>query len=273
MNRYEFMAVSFEGEIDVARVGELLGMERKPRWEEPVVLDPLTVGIADPDPFRQGRVSLYSFGSAVFFNCPPETVSTFFRSPAPVVSLLGPPRPPLSLERYTLAVDEGKGISVTNDLVTIGTPSPLAVDIVSFAIAKSVALERIEQRLDQLLDQMEEVITRLRQGRFSLSDRQLAHLAGTILDFRYRSISHLMILDPPEITWEEEDADRIYRSVAANFELPQRFGLIRQKTDTLLDITDVFTTLAHARRSARLEWIIIVLIALEIILFLIDLVR
>ncbi|GAB4293257.1 MAG: RMD1 family protein [Desulfuromonadia bacterium] len=273
MGRYEFTAVALEAEIDVARAGELIGMERKPRWEEPVILDPLTVTAADPDPFRQGRVSIYSFGSAVFFNCPPETVTTFFRSPSPLVSLLAPPRTPLSPERYTLAVDEGKGISVTNDLVTIGAPTPLAVDIVSFALAKSVALERIEQRLDQLLDQMEEVITRLRQGRFSLPDRELANLAGTILDFRYRSLSHLMILDPPEITWEEEDADRLYRSVAGNFELPQRFGLIRQKTDTLLDITDVFTTLAHARRSARLEWIIIILIALEIILFLVELFR
>jgi uncharacterized Rmd1/YagE family protein len=34
----------------------------------------------------------------------------------------------------------------------------------------------------------------------------------------------------------------------------------------LLDVTDVFANLSHARRSARLEWIIIILIAFEIIM-------
>jgi len=273
MERYEFTAFAFDGEIDVGRLANLLALGRRPGWEEPVVLDPLTATPADPDPFRKGRVYLYSFGSAVFFNCTSEAISRFFRSPSPVVSLLGNPRAPVSRERYALGVEGGKKQSVTNDLVTIGREDPLAVDIVAFAIAKSVGLERIEQRLDDLFDRMEEVITSLREGRLTLTDRELAHRAGSILDFRYRSISHLMILDPPEITWEQEDADRLYRSLATLFELPQRFGLIRQKTDTLLDITDVFTTLAHARRSARLEWIIILLIALEIVLFIVELVR
>jgi uncharacterized Rmd1/YagE family protein len=39
------------------------------------------------------------------------------------------------------------------------------------------------------------------------------------------------------------------------------------KSETLLDMTDVFTSLSHARRSARLEWIIIILIAIEIVLY------
>jgi uncharacterized Rmd1/YagE family protein len=41
----------------------------------------------------------------------------------------------------------------------------------------------------------------------------------------------------------------------------------------LLDINEVFTGLSHARRSARLEWIIIILIAIEIALFLLEMVR
>lgn len=38
-------------------------------------------------------------------------------------------------------------------------------------------------------------------------------------------------------------------------------------------MTSVFTSLSHARRSARLEWIIIVLIAIEIALYILELLR
>jgi uncharacterized Rmd1/YagE family protein len=38
-------------------------------------------------------------------------------------------------------------------------------------------------------------------------------------------------------------------------------------------MTDVFSSLSHARRSARLEWIIIVLIAIEIVIYLMQLYR
>jgi uncharacterized Rmd1/YagE family protein len=60
--------------------------------------------------------------------------------------------------------------------------------------------------------------------------------------------------------------------MANQFELPQRYQEIKHKAETLLDITQVFSSLSHARRSARLEWIIIILIAIEIIIYLIEII-
>ena len=76
-----------------------------------------------------------------------------------------------------------------------------------------------------------------------------------------------MVLDKPDITWDDSEADRLYLTMARLFELNQRYQEIKHKSETLLDMTDVFTSLSHARRSARLEWIIIILIAIEIILY------
>ena len=54
--------------------------------------------------------------------------------------------------------------------------------------------------------------------------------------------------------------------MAGLFERNQRCLEIKHKSETLLDMTDVFSSLSHARRSARLEWIIIILIAIVIYL-------
>ena len=69
------------------------------------------------------------------------------------------------------------------------------------------------------------------------------------------------------------EADRLYLTMASQFELNQRYQEIKHKSETLLDMTDVFTGLSHARRSARLEWIIIILIAIEIVIYLMQLSR
>jgi uncharacterized Rmd1/YagE family protein len=119
-----------------------------------------------------------------------------------------------------------------------------------------------------VLDEMEDVIQLLEQGKLAIPDRKLARLASSILNFKYKSIAHIMVLDKPDITWDNEDLDRLYGRMANLFELSQRYHEIRTKSETLMDITEVFTGLSHARRSARLEWIIIILIAVEIVLYL-----
>jgi uncharacterized Rmd1/YagE family protein len=82
-----------------------------------------------------------------------------------------------------------------------------------------------------------------------------------------------MVLDKPDITWDNPEVDRLYLTMASMFELNQRYQEIKHKSETLLDMTDVFANLSHARRSARLEWIIIILIAIEIVIYLMQLYR
>ena len=135
-----------------------------------------------------------------------------------------------------------------------------------FVIAKSVALERIEERIDVVFDEVEGLIANLGKGNLELPDRDMARLASSILSFKFTSIAHIMVLDKPDSTWDNPEADRLYLTMASLFELNQRYQEIKHKSETLLDMTDVFTGLSHARRAARLEWIIIILIAIEIVI-------
>jgi uncharacterized Rmd1/YagE family protein len=77
-----------------------------------------------------------------------------------------------------------------------------------------------------------------------------------------------MVLAKPDITWENQEADSLYLTMANLLELSQRYEEIRHKSETLMDITQVFTSLSHASRASRLEVIIIILIFVEIFLYL-----
>jgi len=61
-----------------------------------------------------------------------------------------------------------------------------------------------------------------------------------------------MVLDKPDITWDDPEADRLYLTMARLFELNQRYQEIKHKSETLLDMTDVFSNFPMP--AAPLAW-------------------
>jgi len=169
-------------------------------------------------------------------------------------------------EEYRLEIDPQRPASINNDAALLPAFSQVSQDIIGLVLAQSVALERIEERTDAVLDEVEGLIAQLKKGKLELPDRDLARLASTVLGFKYASVAQIMVLDKPDITWDNAEAERFYLTMAGLFELRPRYLEIKHKSETLLDVNGVFTNLSHARRSARLEWIIILLIAFEIVM-------
>jgi len=267
---FTFTAFALGGELDLNRLAASLEIARRYRWEEPMRLDPLT--LAPCGGTEREQVYLYHFGGLVFLNCGNETITTFLNRLRSIAGIVKGEQQLKFREEYELRIATEEP-AITNDYAVMDHFDQAYIDIVCFVIAKSVALERIEGQVDTVLDDMEGVIGNLGRGNLNIPDQRLARLASSILNFKYLSIAHIMVLDKPEITWDNPETDRLYLTMAAHFELDQRYQEIKHKSETLLDITEVFSGLSHARRSARLEWIIIILIAIEIGLFLVEMVR
>ena len=268
MAEHKFTAFAVAGELDLSRVGSHLGIIRKYRWEEPLLLNPVTFKPIAGDRSEQQQVYLYYFGGVVFLNCTDDIIRDFSREMAKISDTFkGFPNIKYQ-EHYSLRIESGGTLTITNDCAVMPRSDHSFIDIIAFVIAKSVALERIEEQVDKVLDEMEGLIALLDQGKLSIPDKRLAKLASKILNFKYRSIAYIMVLDKPEITWDNPEANRLYLTMANLFELSHRYQDIRHKSETLMDITEVFTGLSHARRASRLEWIIIILIFIEIVIYL-----
>jgi len=271
MNLYTFKAWAFVGEVDLNRLAAKLGISRKYHWEEPMKLNPVTFSLASGNEAEQ--VYLYYFGGVVFLNCSGDIIARFLDGiPRFAESLKGQILLPFQ-DEYRLEIDPGREPAITDDFAVMPNYNLAFLDIICFVIAKSVALERIEEQIDVVFDEVEGLIAHLGKGRLDLTDRDMARLASSILSFKFTSIAHIMVLDKPAITWDNPEADSLYLTMARLFELNQRYHEIKHKSETLLDMTDVFNSLSHARRSARLEWIIIILIAIEIVIYLMQLYR
>jgi len=273
MNEHRFSAFTLVGELDLNKLAGSLGFMRKYRWEEPMLLNPLNFKPLSPDREEQQQVYLYYFGGVVFLNCDDGIIRNFALEMCKIAEAFrGFPNLKYQ-DQYSLRINEGGGQAITNDYAVMPSYDRAFVDIVAFVIAKSVALECIEEQVDQVLDEMEGFIALLGVGKLGITDKRLAKLASKILNFKYRSIAFIMILDKPEITWDNQEADRLYQTMDNLFELNLRYNQIKHKSETLMDITEVFSNLSHDRRNSQLELIIIVLIVVEILIYVFEIMK
>ncbi|MDI3481967.1 MAG: required for meiotic nuclear division protein 1 [Tepidanaerobacteraceae bacterium] len=264
MAEIHFKAVSLCNELNLNHLGRHFGFSRKFQWDEPLYLSSKQLdGIVR---FPQDKsLYIFSFGSIVFLNFAHHEMADFINYLKKIEKdILN-----TSLDYfddYNLEVDPQKEFSINYDRMTLAELKDFHADIISTVLAKSTALDKIEDGINKLLDDIEDIIYFLEQGHLNISDERLARISGKILSFKYNTISYVMLLDKPNITWINEESQNLYNELEKLFELRDRYEKIRHKTETLLDITDVFTGLAHAKRGTRLEWMVIILIFTEILL-------
>ncbi|WP_422443635.1 RMD1 family protein [Thermoanaerobacterium sp. DL9XJH110] len=264
LNSIKFKSVSLCNEINLNHVARHFGFEKKFQWDEPLILSPQQLSGIIKIP--EGKYAyIFSFGTIVFLNFEHHEM-------ADLVDYLKKNEKELVnatfdfFDDYSLEIRPQEEFSVNYNSMVAPELKEFYVEIISVILAKSAALDRIEFGINELLDEIEDIIYFLQKGHLNISDEKLAKVSGKILGFKYNTISYVMLLDRPNITWISEENQNLYTELEDLFELEDRYEKIRHKTETLLDITEVFTGLAHAKRGTRLEWMVIILIFTEILL-------
>lgn len=265
MTTSRFRAVALAPEIPLPLLAEQFGIARRFVWEDPMELAGDALRQALPDA-ESGRVFLFAFGVIVFVDCSEHNIRALLDYLGKHYPGLQSSQPFRWSDHYRLAIEANAPISCDNDGVTIPSASPSATSILATILAKSVALERVESSLETVLDRSEKRIEALEKGKLHGADASLARDAGAVLRLEHESIHYLGLIDKPESTWSDETADALYTMLERQFELRDRYAAVRHRVEVLKDLGSTFANLAHARRSARLEWVIILLIAFEIVL-------
>ncbi len=171
-------------------------------------------------------------------------------------------------EEYTIVIDEeiAKPV-VKNDFVTVSLIDPSILRIVMLNTGQSVALEYYEVLTDELITSSKHYILELEErGRLSISKTNLLKYIGRVLNVKNSIVDNLYILDDPNLVWDNEELNLLNRRLKLNFDINTRFKDLDYRLQIVEDNLTLFTDVLNVRESARLEWIIIILIVLEIII-------
>ena len=176
------------------------------------------------------------------------------------------PHPPL-LDDYLIDVRPGETPSATFDRAIVPELDEAAVEIISLVLAQSVAMDYYEEDVTALFARVAALATRLAaEGKLRQRGRELARFVGNILVTRNQIAMTLSLLDAPAVTWEREALDRLYRAMRTTFEIEDRYRTQSHKLSVIQDNLAIVVDLVQSRRATALEWIVILLILVELLL-------
>ena len=179
--------------------------------------------------------------------------------------------PKIQPEDYAIAVDKEASESVEFDHVKLKTLTLEKFLLLSHVMAQSVAIDFVERRITDTQQALENIHSSLAShGKLvGTNTRSILKTVGMSGKMVYFMVTRLSLLDKPDITWEDKDAEVLFLNLRKMFELDDRFEALRFKLEFIKDSSETLMDIIGARRAQVLEIIIIVLIAIEIIFALI----
>lgn len=204
------------------------------------------------------QVHAFDFGGIVLVGVNPADA-------APVLSLLQEAGDVPQNDDFIL--EDGEPIQVTFTSVRLPNRDPDLLRIVSRVLAQSAALESLEKQVEELLVGVEGVVQDLKQhGRIRRQETELVKFIGEVLHTRQTLVSNLAVLDKPEEAWDDQRAADLHTAMVRNFEIEERFKSLSEKLDLVQDSLEVITDVWRSRHSTFLEWLVIILISVELAL-------
>lgn len=139
------------------------------------------------------------------------------------------------------------------------------------AMAQSIKLAAFENHAIETIKTTNHLPESLaREGKIKLSRSEMAKIRGQLFLTKSDIILNYDLLDTPEFFWEHPEYQSIY-SMAANYlEIRQRTDVLSKKLETIHELLEMLADEQKHLHSSVLEWIIIWLIAVEIIISIFD---
>jgi required for meiotic nuclear division protein 1 len=220
------------------------------------------------------RVYLYDFGTVVFCGVPIEEHKKLFENVISRLSAQGGARHEARNATLADVVEDeafsivwgGSTTQVTFDCVEAPEYSEELLDLVCHVIARSSALDVIESEVKKVIAQSEELSADIRRlNLFFTQRKRVVNFLSKSLEVRHRVINHLALLDEPGIAWQDETLADIYAKLFDNFDLQERFDAVEHLLKLAAEVSSVVLELSHASRSEILDWLIVLLITVEIL--------
>jgi uncharacterized Rmd1/YagE family protein len=213
---------------------------------------------------EKGVVSLFRFGVAVFVGMSPlEEDEVLCRLNGRIVN-------PAKQREEEIAVIE-TGSDKEDQVTPVGAIMVRALTgehalLIADALATSVILAHDERDVAAVFDVIEPLARQLAEkGKTPGGRRALLRHIGNALLVQQRVAGLVAVAEKPDVLWERPDLERFYSRLEDEYELKQRAEFLTRKLTVISDTAKTLGDVIDTERSLRLELIIVVLIAIEIV--------
>jgi uncharacterized Rmd1/YagE family protein len=229
-----------------------------------------TLGIkpsmADPLIFEyksQKFVTITKYGVCVFWDFDRGEINEFINSISNLI-----------IDKFEFSAEEEISVSIGEkddiklDAIIFENLSFERIGLLSLILSRSVALDYYDIEVERASLENEVVMKEfMDKGKTSQSIKSLIKKIGFAMNIRHQTVNQMAFLDKPDLTWDDEDIDKFYKKLAEYYELEDRYKVLDDKLESIFRNVEFISDYITARRTLYAEIIIILLIAVEIVIF------
>jgi uncharacterized Rmd1/YagE family protein len=213
---------------------------------------------------KTGVAVLFRYGVAVLIGLSPQDESGFLAKLTPRIGG--------KLERVE---EEAAIVAVTGEIedqVQAGGPIQLRdmslerLLVIADVLAKSVVLANDEREVAKVFEIIEPFTKELADyGRTRRSRKGMLKLLGNALLVQHRVSGRIAVAEKPDALWDRPDLERLYARLEDEYELKERVDALNRKLAVVAETANTLADIIDTRRSLRLELIVVILIAFEVV--------
>jgi len=205
---------------------------------------------------------VFKYGIVCFLGYSATEMAAFFQ-------MIGPYCKNLFEQRLSDEFDietEAPAINYGYNKIEIPSPDVDEMRLIMLNVSQSVALDYYNQQTNSLLEETNFHTQWLeKKGKINMGGIKLKKYIGRTLNLKNRISANLYIFDSPEETWENENLNVLDIGLKKTFDLQARFRTIQEGLGIVKENMELFKDLLQNRNSVTLEWVIIILILVEVI--------
>ncbi|XP_012038506.1 required for meiotic nuclear division protein 1 homolog isoform X4 [Ovis aries] len=136
----------------------------------------------------------------------------------------------------------------------------------SNALCLSVKLAIWEASLDKFVESIQSIPEALKAGKkVKLSHEEVMQKMGELFALRHRINLSSDFLIAPDFYWDRENLEELYDKTCRFLSIARRVKVMNEKLQHCMELTDLMRNHLTEKRTLRLEWMIVVLITIEVL--------
>lgn len=168
-------------------------------------------------------------------------------------------------DEFQILIDPGREMTFEFAEAVVGKLDHTVIRVAMLNLAQSVALDHYHRIIENLLTELKGFADQLeRTGNLRISRNNMHRFLGRALNAQNDIAENIYIFDAPDLAWENEYVDKLHRGLIKHFDLKVRFSEIEYTLRIVENNLTVFREIIHQRESNLLEFIIILLILVEV---------
>lgn len=140
------------------------------------------------------------------------------------------------------------------------------IRILLYDLSQTVAIDYYSTIAENMLSDVNKLSSELaKKGKISISNREMKKFIGKSLTTRNAVVDNLYIFDTPDLVWDDENLEKVHRTLARTFNLNARFKELEYTFSVIDNNLQIFKDMYEHRRTTVLEIIVILLILIEVL--------